>query len=146
MEVMFERVAGLDVGKDSVTVCVRTPGAPAAVGQRDPHVQDDDPVAAGVAGLAGRERGDAGGDGVDLDVLEAAVLLLEDGVECWLLNAEHVKNVPGRKTDLLTELPDRSFERCARRSAGLARFRARDQRRGCAAGVVGVGGAAARVA
>src|SRR4029453_17243284 len=25
-EVMFDRVAGLDVGKDSVTVCVRTPG------------------------------------------------------------------------------------------------------------------------
>ena len=31
MEVLFERVAGLDVGKASVTVCVRTPGA-AAVG------------------------------------------------------------------------------------------------------------------
>jgi hypothetical protein len=28
MEVMFDRVAGLDVGKDSVTVCVRTPGPP----------------------------------------------------------------------------------------------------------------------
>ncbi len=27
MEVLFDRVAGLDVGKDSVTVCVRTPGA-----------------------------------------------------------------------------------------------------------------------
>ena len=26
MEVMFDRVAGLDVGKESVTVCVRTPG------------------------------------------------------------------------------------------------------------------------
>lgn len=25
MEVLFDRVAGLDVGKDSVTVCVRTP-------------------------------------------------------------------------------------------------------------------------
>ena len=27
MEVMFDRVAGLDVGKESVTVCVRTPGS-----------------------------------------------------------------------------------------------------------------------
>ncbi len=27
MEVLFERVAGLDVGKESLTVCVRTPGA-----------------------------------------------------------------------------------------------------------------------
>jgi hypothetical protein len=26
MEVMFERVAGIDVGKASLTVCVRTPG------------------------------------------------------------------------------------------------------------------------
>jgi hypothetical protein len=27
MEVLYERVAGLDVGKASLTVCVRTPGA-----------------------------------------------------------------------------------------------------------------------
>jgi transposase len=26
--------------------------------------------------------------------------LLEDDVECWLLNAQHLKNVPGRKTDV----------------------------------------------
>jgi transposase len=26
MDVLFERVAGLDVGRASVTVCVRTPG------------------------------------------------------------------------------------------------------------------------
>jgi transposase len=50
------------------------------------------------------------------------------------------------KNDLLTELPDRSFERCARCSAVLARFRPRDQRRGRAAGVLRVGGAAARLA
>ncbi len=33
MEVLFERVAGLDVGKASVTVCVRTPGAEQAPGE-----------------------------------------------------------------------------------------------------------------
>ena len=27
MEVLFERIAGLDIAKGSVTVCVRTPGA-----------------------------------------------------------------------------------------------------------------------
>ena len=26
MEVLFERVAGLDIGKKTLTVCVRTPG------------------------------------------------------------------------------------------------------------------------
>ena len=50
------------------------------------------------------------------------------------------------KNDLLTELPGRSFERCARVAAVLARFRPRDQRQGRAAGVVRVGGAAARLA
>jgi hypothetical protein len=43
--------------------------------QRDAHVQDDNWVVAGDAGLAGRGRGKDRGDGVDLDVLEAAVLL-----------------------------------------------------------------------
>ena len=55
---------------------VRAHAGPAAgPAQRDADVQDDDRVAAGDAGLAGRERGDDRGDGVDLDVLEAAVLL-----------------------------------------------------------------------
>ena len=78
MEVMFDRVAGLDVGKESVTVCVRTPGG-AGSAQRDADVQDDDRIVAGDAGLAGRGRGDDRGDGVDLDVLEAAVLLPRRG-------------------------------------------------------------------
>jgi transposase len=50
------------------------------------------------------------------------------------------------KNDLLTELADRSFDRCVRRPAVLARFRPRDQRRGCAAGIVQAGGADARFA
>ena len=27
--------------------------------------------------------------------------LLEDDVECWLSNARHLRNVPGKKTDVL---------------------------------------------
>ncbi|ELB93573.1 transposase [Rhodococcus wratislaviensis IFP 2016] len=50
------------------------------------------------------------------------------------------------KTDLLTELSGRSFGRCVRGSTGLARFASHDRRRGCAAGVLRVGGAAAGVA
>jgi transposase len=30
--------------------------------------------------------------------------LLESDVECWLLNARHMKTVPGRKTDVFSEL------------------------------------------
>ena len=64
-----------------------------------------------------------------------------------LVNAHHVKIVPGRKTDLLTELSDRSLRavRAAFRLGWLGSV-ARDQRRGCAAGVVRAGGAAARFA
>ena len=75
MEVMFDRVAGLDVGKDSVTVCVRTPGPRGGRRSVDAHIQDDVRLVAGDAGLAGRGWGEDRGDGVDLDVLEGAVLL-----------------------------------------------------------------------
>ena len=75
MEVLFDRVAGLDVGKESVTVCVRTPGPRG--GRRSQtrtfktmfgslRVMRDWLVEAGVSIAA---------MGVDLDVLEAAVLL-----------------------------------------------------------------------
>ncbi len=77
-----------------------------------------------------------------VDVLQAA------GATVHLAHPLGVKGFAYRrvKNDLLTELPDRSFERCARRCAVLARFRPRDQRRGRAAGVLRVGGAAARLA
>jgi hypothetical protein len=52
----------------------------------------------------------------------------------------------GAKSDLLTELPD-LIPRASPVSPGrVARFRGHGQRRGCAAGVVTVGGAAARIA
>ena len=50
------------------------------------------------------------------------------------------------KNDPLTELSTGFFRRCVRSGSGVARFRSRDQRRGCAARVVRVGGAAARLA
>jgi transposase len=78
----------------------------------------------------------------------AADTLAELGATVHLAHPLGVKMFSLRrvKNDLLTELPDRSFERCARCSAVLARFRPRDQRQGRAAGVLRVGGAAARLA
>jgi hypothetical protein len=50
------------------------------------------------------------------------------------------------KTDLLTELADRPLGWCVPGGSALARFAARDQRRGRAAELVSAGGAAGRVA
>jgi transposase len=148
MELVHPRCAGLDVSKRDAKVCVRLAGPGRAAARST--VTTWKAVTRQV--LALREHLIA--EQVTVVVMEATgdywkpfYYLLEDApFEVLLVNARHVKNLPGRKTDLLTELPDRSFERCARRSAVLARFRPCDQRRGRAAGVLRVGGAAARLA
>jgi len=69
------------------------------------------------------------------------------GLAVQLVSPRQARNTPGRpKTDLLTELTDRSLGWCVRSLVILARFSPRDQRRGYAAGVVRAGGAAARLA
>ena len=80
------------------------------------------------------------------DYWRAAFYLLEDAVAVILVNAAHAKGLPGRKNDLLTELPGGFPGWRVRLPVVVARFPPRDQRWGCAAGVVRVGGAAARVA
>lgn len=100
MDVLVDRVAGLDVHKDTVVACVRTPGKG---GTRNSEVRTfatmttdllalrDWLVALGVA-LVGMES-----TGV---YWKPVFYLLEDDMECWLLNAQHLRNVPGRKTDV----------------------------------------------
>ena len=74
--------------------------------------------------------------------------LLEDlpGVQVLLVNARHVKNLPGRKTDPLTELPEEVPGAGGRMGFQVATVAGYDHRRRCAAGLVAAGGAAARVA
>src|SRR4051812_20605092 len=50
--------------------------------------------------MAGRLRGHARRDGGDRRVLEDRLSGARGAVECWLLNAHHLRNVPGRKTDV----------------------------------------------
>jgi hypothetical protein len=78
----------------------------------------------------------------------AADVLAEAGARVHLAHPLGVTAFAHRrvKNDLLTELSGRCFGGCVRGSAGPARFRPRDERRGCAAGVVDAGGAAARLA
>jgi hypothetical protein len=75
MEVMHERVAGLDIGKATLTVCVRTPGSRGRRSSETRTYPTTTRALGGDAGLAAGARSDDRGDGVDLDVLEAGVLL-----------------------------------------------------------------------
>ena len=100
METIFDRVAGLDVHKAQVTACVRVP---AAGGGREQQVAEFATTVRGLVAL--------------LDWLEAHRVthvameatgvywqpvwhVLEDAFELMLVNARHVKQVPGRKTDV----------------------------------------------
>ena len=98
------RVAALDVGKKELTACVRVPH-PAASGRRRQEVRAFATTTSSLLDL----RDWLTGLGVSLCVMEATsaywkppFYLLEGAVECWVVNARDVKNVPGRaKTDRL---------------------------------------------
>jgi transposase len=99
MEVMFDRVAGLDVGKGSVTVCVRTPGSR---GRRS-----ETRTFKTTTGSLHLMRGWLVEAGVSIAAMEStstywkpAFYCLEEVMEVWLLNAAHMKAVPGRKSDV----------------------------------------------
>src|SRR6266536_911943 len=98
MEVIFERVAALDVHKAQVTACVRVPGE----GGREQHLAEFATTVRGLLVL----RDWLEQHKVSHVVMEATGVywkapwaLLEERFECLLVNARHVKQVPGRKTD-----------------------------------------------
>ena len=62
---------------------------------------------------------ETGGDGGHRRVLEAGLALLEDRFELMLVNARHVKQVPGRKTDV--QMPSGSAS-CWRPGCSTASF------------------------
>ncbi len=100
MEVLVERPAGLDVHKEQVTACVRVPGAD---GSREQRLAEFPTTVSGLLTL----RDWLAAHQVQQVVMEATGVywkpvwaVLEDEFECLLVNAAHVKQVPGRKTDL----------------------------------------------
>jgi transposase len=100
MEQICERVAGLDVHRDAVAVCVRTPGPRGGVhAEKARFVTTTGGLAVLAGWLADRD--------VALVAMEATGVYwkpmyyaLEDRFELWLCNDHYVKNVPGRKTDM----------------------------------------------
>jgi transposase len=101
METVFERVGALDVHKAQVTACVRVP-APAG-GGREQHIAEFATTVRGLIAL--RDWLEA--HRVTHVAMEATGVywqpvwhVLEDDFELTLCNARHVKQVPGRKTDV----------------------------------------------
>jgi transposase len=99
------RVCAIDIGKTGLVACVRVPH-PTSPDRRVQEVREYATVMPALLALADWLRVER----VELVVMEATsaywkpvfYLLEAEGFRCWLLNAKHVKNVPGRpKTDRL---------------------------------------------
>ena len=100
MEVLFDRVAGLDIGKATLTVCVRTPGPG---GRRVSEVRTYSTMPRSLQVMRDWlvERG------VTIAAMESTstywkppFYCLEKALEVWLLNAAHIKAVRRPKTDV----------------------------------------------
>jgi transposase len=101
MDVVVERCAGLDVHRDDVVATVRVPGA----GRRrwDRQTRTFRATLAGLSAL-GEWLTEAEVTRVGMEATgvywKPVFWALEQRFECWLLNAHHLRNVPGRKTDV----------------------------------------------
>jgi hypothetical protein len=100
VERIIERCAGLDVHKSSVTACVRISRESEGLHQ---EIREFATTTRGLLLL----RDWLASIEVKLVGMEATGVywkpiyyMLEDDFELWLLNARHLKNVPGRKTDV----------------------------------------------
>jgi transposase len=147
MRRLIDRCAGIDVGQALLVVCVRLVNGKGKLSQETRSFGATTPDLLELRDwLAASEVTHVAMESTGV-YWKAPYYMLEDEFEVLLVNATHLKHVPGRKTDLLTELPGRAGGREVRGPAGLARFPRRDQRRGfAAAGAVRAGGAAVRVA
>jgi transposase len=100
VDVIVERPAALDVHKEQVTACVRFP---APDGSRAQDVREFKTTVGGLLVLHDWLKA----HGVTRVAMEATGVywkpvwaILEDDFDCILVNARHVKNLPGRKTDV----------------------------------------------
>ena len=100
MDVLYERCAGLDIHKKTVVACVVVPGPK---GQPQKEVRTFGTMTDDLLALADW----LGAHGVTHAAMESTGVywkpiwnLLENRFELLLANAQHIKAVPGRKTDV----------------------------------------------
>jgi transposase len=104
LDLIVERCAGLDVHRDTVVATVRVPGKGKS---RRRRAQQTRTFATTIAQL--EQLGDwLDGFGVTRVGIESTgccwkpvFSMLERRFECWLINAQHLRNVPGRKSDVI---------------------------------------------
>ena len=101
LDELIERCAGIDVGQAEVVVCARVPDQ---AGKRCRLIETFGTTVPDLLAL----RDWLGGLGVTHVAMESTGVywrspyyLLEDDFEVLLVNAAHVKHVPGRKTDTI---------------------------------------------
>ena len=100
IDVVVQRAAGLDIAKASLVACVRVPNGD---GGWKVHKRKFVTTTAGLHALADW-LGDFQVTRVGMESTSSywkpVFYLLEQRFECWLLNARHMRAVPGRKTDM----------------------------------------------
>jgi transposase len=101
MEIFVERCAGIDIGKADVKVCVHSPG------KRAGTIRKQTRTFATMTGALLELRAWLESEQVTLvgmestgDYWKPVYYLLEEVLECWLINPQHIKKVPGRKSDV----------------------------------------------
>jgi transposase len=100
MDVVHERCAGIDIGKADVKVCVRVPGSGK---RRHKEIRTFSSMTRDLLAMRDwllAEQVTVVGMEATGSYWKPVFYLLENDMETWLLNARHMKNVPGRKTDV----------------------------------------------
>jgi transposase len=100
MEVLFERCAGIDIHKRTAVVCLVTPGERGQPQRQTRTFGTTTPELLALSDWLSAEGCTHVGIESTGEYWKPVFNLLEGSFEVWLLNARHVKAVPGRKTDV----------------------------------------------
>jgi transposase len=103
VDVLVERCAGLDVHRDTVVATIRVPATAKGRPRREQSTRTFATTTAGIIALGdwlGEQRITRVGRESTGVYWKPVSYLLEDALEVWLINAEYLHTVPGRKTDV----------------------------------------------
>jgi transposase len=100
MEVMYQRVAGLDVHKETVVACVRVMAGRKAVRECRTFATTTDGLVGLLVWLSEARCSHVAMEATGVYWTPVWKILSEGHFELVVANAAHIKNVPGRKTDL----------------------------------------------